>query len=40
MRFWADYTLGLAIVLFHLVSISLRGEELRLSNHSDGYSEI
>jgi hypothetical protein len=30
MRFVADYTLGLAIVLFHLVSISVRGEELRL----------
>jgi hypothetical protein len=30
MRFLADYTLGLAIVLFHLVAISVRGEELRL----------
>jgi hypothetical protein len=30
MRFIADYTLGLVIVLTHLVAISLRGEELRL----------
>ena len=30
MRFLADYTLGLVIVLAHLVAISLRGEELRL----------
>jgi hypothetical protein len=32
MRFVADYTLGLAIVLFHLVAISVRGEELRLQS--------
>ena len=30
MRFIADYTLGLVIVMAHLVAISLRGEELRL----------
>jgi hypothetical protein len=30
MRFFADYTLGVVIVLAHLVMISLRGEELRL----------
>jgi hypothetical protein len=30
MRLVADYTLGLIIVLAHLVAISLRGEELRL----------
>jgi hypothetical protein len=35
MRFWADYTLGLAIVLFHLVAISLRGEEFRLSDRTE-----
>ena len=35
MRFWADYTLGLAIVLFHLVAISLHGEELQLSDRSE-----
>lgn len=39
MRFWADYTLGLAIVLFHLVAISVRGEELQLSEHADSYGE-
>jgi hypothetical protein len=31
MRFLADYTLGVVIVMAHLVLISLRGEELRLS---------
>ena len=31
MRFVADYTLGVVIVLAHLVLISLRGEELRLT---------
>jgi hypothetical protein len=30
MRFFADYTLGVVIVLAHLVMISLQGEELRL----------
>ncbi len=30
MRFLADYTLGVVIVLAHLVMISLRGAELRL----------
>ncbi len=30
MRFLADYTLGVVIVMAHLVMISLRGEELRL----------
>ena len=29
MRFLADYTLGVVIVLAHLVMISLQGEELR-----------
>jgi hypothetical protein len=32
MRFFADYTLGVVIVLAHLVMISLRGEELRLTD--------
>ncbi|MDB4964370.1 MAG: hypothetical protein JWN44_59 [Myxococcales bacterium] len=31
MRFLADYTLGMVIVLTHLVMISLQGEELRLT---------
>ena len=30
MRFLADYTLGVVIVLTHLVMISLRGEQLQL----------
>lgn len=30
MRFLADYTLGVVIVMTHFVMISLRGEELRL----------
>jgi len=30
MRFLADYTLGVVIVMAHFVMISLRGEELRL----------
>jgi hypothetical protein len=30
MRLIADYTLGLVIVLSHLVLIALRGEDLRL----------
>ena len=30
MRFLADYTLGVMIVMTHFVMISLRGEELRL----------
>ena len=30
MRLIADYTLGVVIVLTHLVLISLRGEELAL----------
>ncbi len=30
MRFFADYTLGVVIVMAHLVMISLRGEELPL----------
>jgi hypothetical protein len=31
MRFLADYTLGVVIVMAHLVMISLQGEELRLN---------
>jgi hypothetical protein len=30
MRFLADYTVGVVIVMAHLVMISLRGEEFRL----------
>jgi hypothetical protein len=30
MRFLADYTLGVVIVMTHFVMCSLRGEELRL----------
>jgi hypothetical protein len=33
MRLIADYTLGLFIVLTHLVLISLRGEELGRLEH-------
>ena len=32
MRFLADYTVGVVIVMAHLVMISLRGEELRLQD--------
>jgi hypothetical protein len=32
MRFLADYTVGVVIVMAHLVMISLRGEELRLND--------